>query len=150
MIALFSWAIGQCVYCNCLFSMLWRHDQKVKTKIEIYWEWKELLWWNKKHFSSFKGFSVATNCLTPESMSRKSYTITYFFEFFRIRGFPNFLGYLFCGTPVNIYLWLWPATWSVGSFLLCRLFYIGNVIGCSFTKVWLDEINTFLGIIIQA
>ena len=57
---------------------------------------------NGLHHERFKGFSVATNCLTPESMSRKSHTITYFFEFFWIRGFPNFLGYLFCGTPVNI------------------------------------------------
>ena len=33
------------------------HAQKVKTKIEISWEWKELLRWNKKHFLSFlKGF----------------------------------------------------------------------------------------------
>ena len=32
-------------------------DQNVVTKTEISWEWKELLKWNKKHFSSFlKGF----------------------------------------------------------------------------------------------
>ena len=29
------------------------HDQKVKTKIWISWEWKELLRWNKKHCSPF-------------------------------------------------------------------------------------------------
>ena len=29
------------------------HDRKVKAKSWISWEWKELLRWNKKHFSSF-------------------------------------------------------------------------------------------------
>ena len=34
-------------------------DQKVKTKIQISWEQKELLRWSKKHFSSFfKGFQL--------------------------------------------------------------------------------------------
>ena len=40
------------------------HDQKVKTKIWISWERKELLKWKKKHLSSL---SVAKNCLRPES-----------------------------------------------------------------------------------
>ena len=63
--------IGQYGYCNYLLTRLWRHkfwnlpylsneavflnDQKVKTKMEISWEWKELLlMWNKKHYSSFQ------------------------------------------------------------------------------------------------
>ena len=33
------------------------HDQKVKTKIQLSWEWEDPLRWNKKHFSSFKGIS---------------------------------------------------------------------------------------------
>ena len=58
------------MYCNCLLTRLWRHkfwkqhyfsdqaisptwQQKVKTKTQISWEQKELLRWNKKHFSSF-------------------------------------------------------------------------------------------------
>ena len=37
-----------------------QHDQKVMIKIYIYWERKELLRWNKKHFSSFlKGFQLS-------------------------------------------------------------------------------------------
>ena len=68
-----SWDIGQYVNCNCLSTRLWRlnceinliflikpfflHGQKIKTKSWISWERKELLRWNKKHFSSFlKGF----------------------------------------------------------------------------------------------
>ena len=35
------------------------HGYKVMTKILISWEWIELLWWNKKHFSSFlRGFQM--------------------------------------------------------------------------------------------
>ena len=55
------------MYFDCLLTRLWRHkflkltlyeavflhDQKVKIKIYISWERKELLSWNKKHFSSF-------------------------------------------------------------------------------------------------
>ena len=69
-----SWNIGQYVYCNCLLTRLcdvinfelnlifltkptFLHDQKVKTKMSISWEQKELLIWNKKHFSwLLKGF----------------------------------------------------------------------------------------------
>ena len=68
-----SWDIGQYVFGNCLLTRLWSHnvetklifqikpfflhDQKFKTKNWISWERKELLKWNKKHFSSFlKGF----------------------------------------------------------------------------------------------
>ena len=36
-----------------LFKPLFLNDQKVKTKLEISWERKELLRWNKKHFLSF-------------------------------------------------------------------------------------------------
>ena len=39
------------------------HDQNVRAKIS--WKQKELLRWNKKHFQSFKGLSVAKNW--PES-----------------------------------------------------------------------------------
>ena len=63
------------MYCNCLLNSLWchrfwnltdlsnqavfLHDQKFKTKIQISWEQKELLRWNKKYFSSFlKGFRM--------------------------------------------------------------------------------------------
>ena len=75
--------IRQYVYCNCLLTRLWQkkiwnkpdlfnqavsiQDQKVKTKTWISWEWKELLRWNKKHFSSFlKGFQLAWNPQTWE------------------------------------------------------------------------------------
>ena len=68
-----SWDIAQYMHCNYLFHNLWRHkfwnlpdplnqavflhDQKVKTKILIFWEGKELSRWNKNQFSSFlKGF----------------------------------------------------------------------------------------------
>ena len=66
-------AIEQYMYCNCLLTRLWRHNfeinfmfliklfflhgQKVKTKIEMSREQKELLRWNKNHFSNLlKGF----------------------------------------------------------------------------------------------
>ena len=40
-----------------LIKLFFLHDQKVVTKSKISWERKELLRWNKKHFSSFlKGF----------------------------------------------------------------------------------------------
>ena len=75
LIAFTSWDIGQYVYCKCLLSRLWRqrfwnqpdlsnqavflHDQNVRTKIEISWERKEPLTWNKKHFlSCLKGFQL--------------------------------------------------------------------------------------------
>ena len=40
---------------NLIFQIrsFFLHDQKVKTKIQTSWEWKELSRWNKKHFSSF-------------------------------------------------------------------------------------------------
>ena len=38
------------IYLNKTF---FQHDQKVYAKIQISWEWEELLRWNKKHFSSF-------------------------------------------------------------------------------------------------
>ena len=44
------------------------YDQKVKAKTWISWERKKLLRWNKKYFSSLKGFSFAKTCLRPESM----------------------------------------------------------------------------------
>ena len=79
-----SWDIGQYLYCNCLFLRLWRQklwnqpyfsnqavfldDQKVKTKIWISWEEKELLKLSKEiFFIIFKGLSVAKNCLRPKS-----------------------------------------------------------------------------------
>ena len=62
-----------CAYCNYLLPRLWRHKfwkavfshvQKVKTKIWIASEGKELLRWNKKtFFITFKEFSVVRNCL---------------------------------------------------------------------------------------
>ena len=64
-----SWDIGQFYYCNCLVTRLWHqkfwvypkffnqavflNDQTVNSKIYISWERKELLRWNKKHFSSY-------------------------------------------------------------------------------------------------
>ena len=36
-----------------LIMLFFLHEQKVVTKTEIFWERKELLRWNKKHFSSF-------------------------------------------------------------------------------------------------
>ena len=43
-----------------LIKMFFLHDKKVMTKTQISWEWKELLRWNKKHFSSFlKGFQLS-------------------------------------------------------------------------------------------
>ena len=55
--------IGQYVYCNCMLTkkfgfliMFSLHVQKVKTKIWISWERRELLGWNKKtFFIIFKG-----------------------------------------------------------------------------------------------
>ena len=43
-----------------LIEPVFLHDQKIMTKTYISWEWKELLRWNKKHFSSFlKGFQLS-------------------------------------------------------------------------------------------
>ena len=43
-----------------LIEPFFLHDQKVMTKTQISWEWKELLRWNKKDFSSFlKGFQLS-------------------------------------------------------------------------------------------
>ena len=43
-----------------LIEQFFLHDQKVMTKTWISWERKELLRWNKKHFSSFlKGFQLS-------------------------------------------------------------------------------------------
>ena len=40
-----------------LTKQFFLHDQKANTKIEISWEQKKFLRWNKKHFLSFlKGF----------------------------------------------------------------------------------------------
>ena len=59
--------LGQHVYCNYLLSRLWCHfeinlsftiksfsymTKNFRRKMKISWEWKELLTWNKKHFSS--------------------------------------------------------------------------------------------------
>ena len=67
-----SWGIGKYVYYNSLPSCdvtsfeinliflikpFLPDDRKVKTKIQIFWEQKELLRWNEKHFPSIlKGF----------------------------------------------------------------------------------------------
>ena len=52
-----------------LIKPFFLHDQKVVTKTKISWEWKELLIWIEKHFSSLlKGFqSSNTNFLEGES-----------------------------------------------------------------------------------
>ena len=43
-----------------LIEPFFLHDQKVLTKTLKSWEQKELLRWNKKHFSSFsKGFQLS-------------------------------------------------------------------------------------------
>ena len=43
-----------------LIEPVFLHDPKIMTKTYISWEWKELLKWNKKHFSSFlKGFQLS-------------------------------------------------------------------------------------------
>ena len=74
LIAFTSRDIGLYVFYNCFLTRLWRHkiwnkpylfnqallihDQKVKPKTSISWKRKELLRWNKNHFSSLlKGFS---------------------------------------------------------------------------------------------
>ena len=79
LIAFTSWDIQQYAYCNCLLTRLWSyfefgnqqylsnqavfiHDQNVTTKTWVTWERKELLKWNKMHFS------IAKNCLRLESM----------------------------------------------------------------------------------
>ena len=79
LIAFTSWDIQQYAYCNCLLTRLWSyfefgneqylsnqavfiHDQNVTTKTWVTWERKELLKWNKMHFS------IAQNCLRLESM----------------------------------------------------------------------------------
>ena len=43
---------------NLIFQIrsFFLHDQKVKTKIQTSWEWKELLRWGKNHFSFLQGF----------------------------------------------------------------------------------------------
>ena len=65
LIAFTSWDIRQYVYCNCLLTRLWHHKfqnwpdifnqavflPKSQDKILNIWEQKELLRWNKKHFS---------------------------------------------------------------------------------------------------
>ena len=72
---------------NCLLTKLWchkiwihhlfnqavlLHDQKVKTKLLISWEWKKLSRWNEKRFSSFwKGFQLP-HCHRPESAPLRS------------------------------------------------------------------------------
>ena len=38
--------------CGVMIQTFFLHDQKVVTKIQISWEWKELLIWNKKHCST--------------------------------------------------------------------------------------------------
>ena len=57
-----------------LIKLFFLHDQKVKTKIEMSWKWKELLRWNGKHFSSiFKGFQlikIVSNVTLPFSYIR--------------------------------------------------------------------------------
>ena len=75
LIAFTSRDIGLYVFYNCFLTRLWRHkswnkhylfnqavliqDQKVKPKTSISWERKELLKWNKNHFSSLlKGFQL--------------------------------------------------------------------------------------------
>ena len=56
-----------------LIKLFFLHDQEVMTKTSISWEWKELLRWNKKHFSSFlKGFQLL-NCLRPQSALLKNF-----------------------------------------------------------------------------
>ena len=45
---------------NFLIEPFLLHDQKVMTKVQISWEQKELLRWNKKHFLLFlKGFQLS-------------------------------------------------------------------------------------------
>ena len=43
------------------------HNQKFSTNIAISEKQKELLRWNQSIFDHFKEFSVAKNCLRPES-----------------------------------------------------------------------------------
>ena len=75
------------------------HDRKVKRKNQISWERKGLLRRNKKHFFiSFKGLSVAKNCLIPESAPLSfppiRFTVKVCFAF-SLFGKPSveFLGY---------------------------------------------------------
>ena len=73
LVAVTAWDIAQYMYCNCLLTRLWRHKlwnkpylsnqavllhgKKVNTKFKYLEDEKELLRWNKKHFSTFlKGF----------------------------------------------------------------------------------------------
>ena len=74
LVAFNSWDIEQYMCCNSLLTRLWRHKfrkqpyvsnqavfstcTKVKTKIWIPWERKQLLRWNKKHFLSFERLSL--------------------------------------------------------------------------------------------
>ena len=99
------------MHCDFLFPRLWRHnfwtylsyqanfvhDQKVKTNIEIFWERKEHLKWNKKHFHRFKGLSVAKNCFRLESAppSKKAAVfIRSFFYFLLIQSVSNIWIYM--------------------------------------------------------
>ena len=62
-----------------LIKSFFLHVQKVTTKFLMSWERKELIWWNKKHFSSIlKGFQLLKTYQTWECVF--NYTLKFRFE----------------------------------------------------------------------
>ena len=60
---------------NLIFLIIFLHDEKIKAKIFLSFEQKELLRWNKKHFSSFlKELLGDKNCVRPEGAPVKIVT----------------------------------------------------------------------------
>ena len=75
------------------YEAVFLHNQKVTTKMSISQEHKDLSRWNRKHFSYFKGLSVARNCFRPGSAP---WTIS-------VKGFIVDVSKDLKHSPVNIY-----------------------------------------------
>ena len=125
-------AICVLVYCNWLVSRLWRHKfdvdlnfliklffymNKVRIKIEISQEQKELLRWNKKHSSILKDFHLPEISDTIEPWSFPLLDIG-FLLFVRIRSSTY-------SVPWNNYSYKTnSACWSLKSTNLLLWFFI--------------------------
>ena len=116
------------------FFFFLMHDQKVKTKTYLSWEWKELLRWNKKHFSS-----VLKDFQSPESAP-----LINLLRFANIRAWisvfrKEFFHFKIQHCPVCFCM-------KVGSFELLWVFQeilwkrsavnssLRNLLGCNFTR----------------
>ena len=51
-----------------LIQAVFIHNQKLETKIQLFWKRKHLSRWNKNFFFIFKGLLVAKNCLRSGSV----------------------------------------------------------------------------------